>query len=134
MCAYVIALLLLPQVVLMRVHASSSELFDRQVEIETFKAVSQAGLGPHLLLLFRNGRVEEFLSEHVSRLGQSVWEGLQPAAAAAAWRRQCHGLARHHLPCRLCVVQHVDAAQDKECVTSALGTDPNTCAGLLLCR
>lgn len=50
----------------MRVHASSSDLFDRQAEIDTFKGVSQAGLGPHLLLLFRNGRVEEFLGEHVS--------------------------------------------------------------------
>lgn len=50
----------------MRVHASSSDLFDRQTEIDTFKGVSQAGLGPQLLLLFRNGRVEEFLSQHVS--------------------------------------------------------------------
>lgn len=54
------------QVVLMRVHASSSDLFDRQTEIDTFKGVSTAGLGPRLLLLFRNGRVEEFLGEHVS--------------------------------------------------------------------
>jgi hypothetical protein len=50
----------------MRVHASSSDLFDRQTEIDTFKGVSQAGLGPQLLLLFRNGRVEEFLNQHVS--------------------------------------------------------------------
>jgi len=59
---------LLPQVVLMRVHASSSDLFDRQVEIDTFKGVSRAGLGPQLLLLFNNGRIEEFLSQHVSTL------------------------------------------------------------------
>lgn len=58
----------MPQVVLMRVHASSSDLFDRQVEIDTFKGVSRAGLGPQLLLLFRNGRIEEFLSQHVSTL------------------------------------------------------------------
>jgi hypothetical protein len=60
------------QVVLMRVHASSSDLFDRQVEIDTFKGVSQAGLGPHLLMLFKNGRVEEFLGEHV-RTGHESW-------------------------------------------------------------
>lgn len=50
----------------MRVHASSSDLFDRQAEIDTFRGVSKAGLGPRLLLLFSNGRVEEFLSQHVS--------------------------------------------------------------------
>jgi hypothetical protein len=54
------------QVVLMRVHASASELFDRQLEIDTFKGVSKAGLGPQLLMLFTNGRVEEFLGQHVS--------------------------------------------------------------------
>lgn len=50
----------------MRVHASASELFDRQLEIDTFKGVSKAGLGPQLLMLFTNGRVEEFLGQHVS--------------------------------------------------------------------
>lgn len=38
-------------------------LFDRKEEIATFSAVSSAGLGPQLLLLFKNGRLEEFLVE-----------------------------------------------------------------------
>jgi hypothetical protein len=38
-------------------------LFDRREEIATFSAVSSAGLGPQLLLLFQNGRLEEFLVE-----------------------------------------------------------------------
>lgn len=54
------------QTVLMRVHASANTLFDRAAEIDTFQAVSAAGLGPRLLLLFDNGRVEEFLMHHVS--------------------------------------------------------------------
>lgn len=40
-----------------------SDLFDRAEEIATFSAVSDAGLGPQLLMLFRNGRLEEFLVE-----------------------------------------------------------------------
>lgn len=40
-----------------------SNLFDRAEEIATFSAVSSVGLGPQLLLLFRNGRLEEFLVE-----------------------------------------------------------------------
>jgi hypothetical protein len=68
----------------MRVHASSSDLFDRAAEIETFRGVSQAGLGPRLLLLFANGRVEEFLSQHVRAAGVCV-QGLLLAAAADAW-------------------------------------------------
>lgn len=54
------------QVVLMRVHASGSTFFDRAMEVSTFRAVSESGLGPALLLLFENGRVEEFLSSHVA--------------------------------------------------------------------
>jgi hypothetical protein len=60
----------------MRVHASASDLFDRQAEIATFRGVGREGLGPRLLLLFNNGRVEEFLSQHVSQ-----------EAALAAWLR-----------------------------------------------
>lgn len=40
-----------------------SDLFDRGEEIATFAAVSDARLGPRLLLLFNNGRLEEFLVE-----------------------------------------------------------------------
>jgi hypothetical protein len=40
-----------------------ADLFDRAEEIATFSAVSAAGLGPQLLALFRNGRLEEFLVE-----------------------------------------------------------------------
>lgn len=50
----------------MRVHASASDLFDRAAEISTFQGVSKAGLGPKLLMLFDNGRVEEFLTQHVT--------------------------------------------------------------------
>lgn len=68
----------------MRVHASSSDLFDRQAEIDTFKGVSEAGLGPHLLLLFNNGRVEEFLIEHVRYLNSNAPAGASPVAALAS--------------------------------------------------
>lgn len=47
-------------------HASKSELFDRKGEIATFRAVSATGIGPQLILLFPNGRVEEFLLQHVT--------------------------------------------------------------------
>lgn len=63
-------------VVLARIHAnrgggggvggekeSGFDLFDRQREVATFAAVSAVGLGPQLLLLFANGRFEEFLVE-----------------------------------------------------------------------
>jgi hypothetical protein len=72
------------QVVLMRVHASASELFDRQLEIDTFRGVSKAGLGPQLLMLYTNGRVEEFLGQHVSR----------STAAASLASKACH--TAHH--------------------------------------
>ncbi|GBF99366.1 hypothetical protein Rsub_12170 [Raphidocelis subcapitata] len=42
------------------------DLFDRQREVATFSAVSAVGLGPQLLLLFANGRFEEFLVEYVT--------------------------------------------------------------------
>jgi len=44
-------------------HSGGVDLFDRAEEISTFSAVSAAGLGPQLLMLFRNGRLEEFLVE-----------------------------------------------------------------------
>ena len=52
-------------VVLARVHANAggAALFDRAEEVATFAAVSAAGLGPRLLALFGNGRLEEFLVE-----------------------------------------------------------------------
>ena len=49
---------------LARVHASEDELFERRSELAAFVAVSTCGLGPKLLGLFGNGRIEEFLTEH----------------------------------------------------------------------
>ncbi|KAF8066213.1 choline kinase 3 [Scenedesmus sp. PABB004] len=70
-------------VALMRVHASSSALFDRASEISTFKAVGRAGIGPRLLLLFDNGRVEEFLTRHVTLVAADLHDpGVSDAIAA----------------------------------------------------
>eukprot|EP00878_Enallax_costatus_P035024 GHUV01038987.1.p1 GENE.GHUV01038987.1~~GHUV01038987.1.p1 ORF type:complete len:190 (+),score=30.54 GHUV01038987.1:161-730(+) len=71
------------QVVLMRVHASSSDLFDRQEEIETFRGVSAAGMGPKLLMLFENGRVEEFLAQHVTLAASDLQDSMVGSAIAA---------------------------------------------------
>jgi hypothetical protein len=68
------------QLVLMRVHASASDLFDRAAEVATFQSVSAAGLGPRLLLLFGNGRVEQFLAQHVTLAAADLHE---PAVSEA---------------------------------------------------
>ncbi len=65
---------------LVRVHASKSDLFDRRGEIATFRAVSSAGVGPKLLLLFGNGRIEEFLGNHITLSAEDM---KQPGVAAA---------------------------------------------------
>lgn len=65
---------------LVRVHASKSDLFDRHGEIATFRAVSSAGVGPKLLLLFGNGRIEEFLGDHITLSAEDM---KQPGVAAA---------------------------------------------------
>lgn len=67
----------------MRVHASSSDLFDRQEEIETFRGVSSAGMGPKLLMLFDNGRVEEFLTQHVTLAASDLQDSMVGSAIAA---------------------------------------------------
>eukprot|EP00775_Hariotina_reticulata_P010093 gene10093-10249_t len=70
------------QAVLMRVHASSTELFDRAAEVAVAKAVAEAGMGPQLLLLFQNGRVEEFLLHHVTLAAADIHQ--QPVSDAIA--------------------------------------------------
>ncbi|KAF6258751.1 Choline/ethanolamine kinase-domain-containing protein [Scenedesmus sp. NREL 46B-D3] len=77
------------QLVLMRVHASASDLFDRAAEVATFRSVSAAGLGPRLLLLFGNGRVEQFLARHVTLAAPDLHE---PAVSAAI----AHAVAHFH--------------------------------------
>lgn len=67
----------------MRVHASSSDLFDRQEEISTFRGVSAAGMGPKLLMLFDNGRVEEFLAQHVTLAASDLQDTMVSSAIAA---------------------------------------------------
>lgn len=57
---------------LVRVHASEDELFDRATELATFEAVSRAELGPRLLLLFRNGRVEQYLDDHTVLTARAI--------------------------------------------------------------
>ncbi|KAH7331908.1 hypothetical protein KP509_20G056800 [Ceratopteris richardii] len=48
--------------VLVRVYGKGVEnFFDREDEIRTFEAISNAGQGPRLLGLFATGRIEEFL-------------------------------------------------------------------------
>lgn len=76
--------------VLLRVHASQSELFDRAGEIATFRAVASAGLGPRLHVLFGNGRVEEFLTAHAT-LGAGDMRSPEVSCAIGAT------LARFHL-------------------------------------
>lgn len=79
----------------MRVHASSSDLFDRGAEVATFRGVSKAGQGPKLLLLFSNGRVEEFLTRHVT-LGAADIRDPPVSAAVAATLASFHlRLVRH---------------------------------------
>ncbi|WIA13982.1 hypothetical protein OEZ85_002545 [Tetradesmus obliquus] len=77
------------QLVLMRVHASASDLFDRAAEVATFQSVSAAGLGPRLLLLFGNGRVEQFLAQHVTLAAADLHE---PAVSEAI----AHTVANFH--------------------------------------
>ena len=72
------------QVVLVRVHASNSDLFSREEEIATFRAVGETGVGPRLLLLFGNGRVEEFLEAHVTLTAADMRQPDVSAAIAAA--------------------------------------------------
>lgn len=129
---------MLPQVVLMRVHASSSELFDRQVEIQTFQAVSQAGLGPQLLLLFRNGRVEEFLSEHVSCCSQSGRDrnNQQQQCQLSVPSTHSGPVIMSSPVLRVVWVLQQAGAGPKECDALGTGDWPNhsccSCAGLLL--
>ncbi len=73
----------LMQVVLLRVHASGSNLFDRAAEVATFRAVSEAGLGPGLRLLLPNARIEEFLMHHVTLSASDMSEPEVSAAIAA---------------------------------------------------
>jgi hypothetical protein len=71
-------------VVLVRIHAGESELFDREEELKTFKAVSAAGIGPKLLGVFVNGRVEEFLTEHITFVpGDILSPSISRAVAAS---------------------------------------------------
>jgi hypothetical protein len=75
----------------MRVHASASDLFDRAAEVATFQNVSAAGLGPRLLLLFGNGRVEQFLAQHVALAAADLHE---PAVSEAIAQTLAHFHAR----------------------------------------
>lgn len=70
-------------------HASASDLFDRAAEVATFQSVSAAGLGPRLLLLFGNGRVEQFLAQHVTLAAADLHE---PAVSEAI----AHTVANFH--------------------------------------
>ncbi len=68
----------------MRVHANKSDLFDRHGEIATFRAVSSAGVGPKLLLLFGNGRIEQFLGDYVTLAADDMKQAGVAAAIAKA--------------------------------------------------
>jgi hypothetical protein len=70
------------QAVLMRVHACTTDLFDRAAELAVAKAVAAAGMGPQLLLLFQNGRIEEFLLHHVTLAAADIHQ--QPVSDAIA--------------------------------------------------
>ncbi|KAI8471921.1 MAG: hypothetical protein J3K34DRAFT_520125 [Monoraphidium minutum] len=61
-----------------------SALFDRAEEVATFAAVSSAGLGPRLLMLFGNGRLEEFLVEYVTLSAHDLPDPGVSAAIAGA--------------------------------------------------
>jgi Choline/ethanolamine kinase len=51
--------------VLLRVHnGGQCDLINQEAELATFLRSSELQLGPRLLLLFQNGRVEEFLTQH----------------------------------------------------------------------
>ena len=69
---------------LARVHASRSDLFDRRTELSTFRAVSSAGLGPRLLMLFGNGRVEQFLEGYVTLTSADIRHPVISQALAAS--------------------------------------------------
>lgn len=51
-------------VVLGRVYGDSGGMFERESEVEQFKHIHEAGVGPKLLASFPNGRIEEFLSDY----------------------------------------------------------------------
>lgn len=80
--------------VLVRVHASLSDLVDRHTELLTFRIISDCGLGPRPLLVFANGRVEEYLKGFSTLTAATV--RLQPLyeAVAAQLARIHHCLSK----------------------------------------
>jgi hypothetical protein len=71
-------------VALARVHASEDQLFERESELAAFVAVGKSGLGPKLLGLFGNGRIEEFLIDHDTLSASDIHDAVMSPAVAEA--------------------------------------------------
>lgn len=65
---------------------SCTRVVDRTVEGAVFRVLSDAGVGPQVLVEFDNGRVEEFLSGYMAIPGAGKMKQVMPAIAKALAR------------------------------------------------
>mmetsp|Transcript_35501 Transcript_35501/g.59831 ORF Transcript_35501/g.59831 Transcript_35501/m.59831 type:complete len:393 (+) Transcript_35501:223-1401(+) len=77
-----------PDQVLLRVFGEGTDNFiDREVEMEVFGKMSAWGLGPELLAVFGNGRVESFITRHRTLTAQDISRDASVTAIAQSLAR-----------------------------------------------